>query len=319
MRISLTHCDLPFVIDLLCTLSVCGHLFVFWFGSSSQVSALCTIKVRMGLGTAGQNKVELEVEGGKVDLDPLTGGGSPASVDLRRVLAGGGQQVVGRMGLITFLVACMPRKGSGMSWLLAQVLHFLGLALEEGLRAMPSMATPGTVQTAGTRRKADRDVAVQMDTEGRFLTGYRRLARVTLAKYWMAGYRWFHDSWARCVAVDASRVGGKDLLQGVLLSWKGDAYRAMVCPPMVPLSPATDANEPCQELAAMGPHDFARFPRFLGQVFRTMQFHGGVFRTMDPFLPTVTQKWGTPVPHDFARFRFCPESFSHDAISRGQN
>ena len=45
---------------------------------------------------------------------------------------------------------------------------------------------------------------------------------------------WFHDALGRSLSCDASRVGGKDLLCGVLLAWKGEVHQSMVTPPMVP-------------------------------------------------------------------------------------
>ena len=45
--------------------------------------------------------------------------------------------------------------------------------------------------------------------------------------------RWLYWAHFRSVAVDASRVGGEDLLQRGCLPWEGDGDRAMVVPPIV--------------------------------------------------------------------------------------
>eukprot|EP00974_Lingulodinium_polyedra_P092996 9010305-Lingulodinium_polyedra.AAC.1 len=43
----------------------------------------------------------------------------------------------------------------------------------------------------------------------------------------MGGRKWFADSPSLCLSVDASRIGGKDLLCGVLLGSKAGAFRSM--------------------------------------------------------------------------------------------
>ena len=127
-----------------------------------------------------------------------------------------------------------PKRGSSLSWCQAQFAHQLGLAADQGLKGMPPAGTPESAQTAGPRRKQDREVASSLVAGGSFLTGYRRNARIALGQYFLAGRRYFAGVHGRSVSLDAARVGGKDLLQGVVLAWKGPDYRAMVAPPIVP-------------------------------------------------------------------------------------
>lgn len=49
----------------------------------------------------------------------------------------------------------------------------------------------------------------------------------------MGGRRWFSDIYSVNLSLDASRVGGKDLLVAELLGAKGGEHKAMWCPPQV--------------------------------------------------------------------------------------
>ena len=63
-----------------------------------------------------------------------------------------------------------------------------------------------------------------------------------MGKYYLASHRWFDGIGNLSVSVDASRVGGRDLLCGILLGWKQNDYRAMVTPPQAPPSEPTRPN-----------------------------------------------------------------------------
>ena len=60
-----------------------------------------------------------------------------------------------------------------------------------------------------------------------FLTGYRRHGAATLWRYSMGGRKWFAEVRPLCVSLDASRVGGKDLLSAVLLGSYSGRHKAM--------------------------------------------------------------------------------------------
>ena len=60
------------------------------------------------------------------------------------------------------------------------------------------------------------------------------LQKMTLARYYLAGCRWFSGCSGVSISVDASRIGGKDLLAGVILGWSEGRYQAMWAVPQAP-------------------------------------------------------------------------------------
>ena len=197
----------------------------------------------MGLAISGCDEVELEVEDGKVQLDTVLFRPGMAAAELRELLASEGLDASGAVPVVSLMMALVPVRGSPLTWCLSQMLHYCGLAMDMALRdvSLHEAAPPSCAQTAGARRRGDKDVAMVALRQGTFITGFRKHGKTLLTKYWLAGRRWFGRAGPRNVSCDAARIGGRDLLSACLLAWCGDQYRTMWCPPQVCLSRASFA------------------------------------------------------------------------------
>ena len=106
----------------------------------------------------GQTLFEVVVHGDSVDVGALVGRGGAAALDLRETLAAQGASVLGALPLLTLMQALVGRgRSPGLPWLLAQLVHYLGLAVEAAVQEGDRPWSPQDLQTAGPRRKADRE------------------------------------------------------------------------------------------------------------------------------------------------------------------
>eukprot|EP00974_Lingulodinium_polyedra_P083171 8053491-Lingulodinium_polyedra.AAC.1 len=65
------------------------------------------------------------------------------------------------------MVALVGRgKGQGLAWLLAQLVHYMGLAIQGAVSGVNTPWAPEVLQTVGPRRKADRDGATLLPGAG---------------------------------------------------------------------------------------------------------------------------------------------------------
>eukprot|EP00974_Lingulodinium_polyedra_P056721 5456484-Lingulodinium_polyedra.AAC.1 len=136
----------------------------------------------MGLGITGARKVECNVVEGKVQLDDLLRPSNGPAMEVRSMLDAQALATQGEVALADLLVAMVPKKGSGPVWLVAQLLHCTGLAVDAALMGVDATMAhaPEDVQTCGPRRKADVGVAIDSRWKSRWITDHRRLGKHAL-------------------------------------------------------------------------------------------------------------------------------------------